>query len=101
MCDTEKIAQDIIDKNLFSWLEFPDYFSLTFNKRLLSDDEEIMSLDDTSLFTSKTADFLNTKEKLECKINKQTASKLATIESAEGQSETSAPHKCQLLRLDR
>ena len=64
LCDTEKIAQDIIDENLFSWLEFPDYFSLTSNKRLLSDDEEIMSLDDTSLLTSKTADFLNTKEKL-------------------------------------
>ena len=81
MHDTETMLQDNFDEQFFSWLEFPDDFILTSNKRLRFDDEVSMSLDDTSLFISKTTDVLNSKK---CKINKETSSKVATMESTEG-----------------
>ena len=49
-----------------------------------SDDEESMHLDDTSLITSKTIDFLNGKETIECEIENASTSKVSTIERAEG-----------------
>ena len=80
---TEKMAQEIIDGQPFSWLELSDDFSTSSNKRLRSDDEEIINLDDISLLTSRTTDFLTTKQISECKINKVAKSTTATMESAE------------------
>ena len=56
---TEKMAQDIIDEQKFSLLVFPEDFSISSNKRPRSCDEESMHLDNTSLLTSKTIEFLN------------------------------------------
>ena len=58
----EKMAQDIIDEQPFSWMELPDDFSTSSNKWPRLDDEERIYLDDTSLITSKTTDFLNNKK---------------------------------------
>ena len=50
---TENMAQCIIDGQPFSWIELPDDIITSSKKRPLSDDEESMHLDDTSLLTSK------------------------------------------------
>ena len=51
-------------------MELPDDFITSSNKRTQSDDEESMHLDDTSILTSKTIDFLNDKEKREHETEK-------------------------------
>ena len=86
----EKMAQEIIDEQPLSWLELPDDFSTSSNKRIHSDDGEIINLDDTSLLTSRTTDFLTTKKTSEYEINKAATWTTATMESTEVL-ETSAP----------
>ena len=61
------MAQDIMHEQPFSLLELSDDFSTSSNKLLRSDDEESMNLDNMSLITSKTADFLNDEQKMEYK----------------------------------
>ena len=97
---TEKMAQEIIDGQPFSWLELSDDFSTSSNKRLRSDDEEIINLDDMSLLTSRTTDFLTTKQIVENEINRVSTSTTETIESAEGL-DPAAPGQCKLLRIYR
>ena len=58
----EKAAQDIIDTEPFAWLELPDDFSLNSNKRSRTDNSEVQ-VDDTSVLTSKTIDFLSPSQK--------------------------------------
>ena len=51
-----------------------------------------MYLDKTSLLTSKTVDFLNTTDSTAYEAEKQTASDMNLIESAERKLEPSAQH---------
>lgn len=97
---TENMAQDIIDEKPFSWLELPEDFSTSSNKRLHSDDEESINLDDTHLLTSRTTDFITTKQIVQCETNKVSTSTAATMENIEGL-EPSAPGQCRLRRLGR
>ena len=54
----EKAAQDIIDEKPFTWLELPDNFSTSSNKYSRTDDSEV-DIDNTSILTSKTINFLS------------------------------------------
>ena len=54
----EKAIQDIIDEKPFTWLELPDDFSASSNKCSRTDDSEV-DIDDTSILTSKTINFLS------------------------------------------
>ena len=94
------MAQDIIDEQPFSCLELPANFSTSSNKRLLSDDEESINADDSSLLTSKTKDFLTTKQTEDHEINRVLTSTIATMESAGGL-DPSAPENFRLPRLGR
>jgi len=54
----EKAAQDIINEKPFTWLELPDDFSASSNKCSCTDDLEV-DIDNTSILTSKTINFLS------------------------------------------
>ena len=90
VCATEKMVQDTIDDQPFSWLELPVEFSTSSNKRFRSDEEKSMNLDDASLLTSRTTDLLTTKQKMDHETNKLSTLTTATIESAEGQDPSEA-----------
>ena len=62
--------QDTIYEKLFSWLEFPNDFNISSNKRQSSEDRDSVILDDTSVLMSKTEDFLNSAETTACEAEK-------------------------------
>ena len=65
----EKAAQDIIDEQPFAWLELSDDFSLNSNKRSHTDDSEVQ-VDNASVLTSKTIDFLSPAQREQYMANK-------------------------------
>ena len=89
-CSDEKEAQDVIDEKPFAWLELPDDFSLNSNKRTKTDDSEV-EVDDISVFTSKTIDFLSPSQRKECQSSKSTSNfeKLDSSETAQEANSTS------------
>ena len=106
MYSEEKAAQDIIDEEPFAWLELPDDFSLNSNKRLRTDNSKVQ-VDDTSVLTSKTIDFLSPSQKekyiqetststsdsvVQCQTGQPAGSNSdnASMEGAEGNGEPSA-----------
>ena len=58
----EKKAQDTIDEKSFSWLELPEDFNKSFNKRTKIDD--LPDFNELSIAIAKTTNFLTNKEKV-------------------------------------
>ena len=114
----EKAAQDIIDEKPFAWLELPEDFSINSNKRSKTDDSEV-DVDDATVLTSKTIDFLSPEQREEYENTKlhastsasedpsQTAmlassiSEAMSMEGVEGHDEPSALDWCVSLAVDR
>ena len=58
----EKDSQDIMDEKSFAWLELPDNFSTSSNKRSYTKDS-LSDFDNTSIAIAKTANFLSNIER--------------------------------------
>ena len=83
------MAQDLIDKKLFSWLDVFDGFGVSSKKCQRSADGDIVGLDETFLLASKTTEFLNATESTAYEASNKTVSDATLMESAEGQLEPS------------